>query len=165
MSAPLPTYERVMEALAYDPETGILRNRIARHKSPAGRVLGTPNSKGYLTFRFDGGHYLVHRVAFFMMTGEWPKKLIDHEDRDRANNRWSNIRPATYGQNKANSTPGKNNILGVKGVSRRPGGRFVSRIRHDKRECYLGTFDTRALAAAAYADAAALLHGQFARIH
>jgi hypothetical protein len=53
------------------------------------------------------------------MTGEYPDRKfeMDHKDRDRSNNRFSNLRLATTSQNQANVGLRKDNISGFKGVS------------------------------------------------
>jgi hypothetical protein len=44
---------------------------------------------------------MVHRIAYFLHTGEQPEE-VDHEDGNRANNRASNLRPATSSGNNRN---------------------------------------------------------------
>ena len=36
------------------------------------------------------------------MTGEWPSLEVDHKDRDKSNDRWSNLRLATEEEQHAN---------------------------------------------------------------
>jgi hypothetical protein len=48
-----------------------------------------------------------------MATGNWPDHEIDQEDRNRSNNRWSNLHPATRWQNAANRSIQSNNKLGI----------------------------------------------------
>ncbi|MBR0868931.1 HNH endonuclease [Bradyrhizobium tropiciagri] len=51
-----------------------------------------------------------------MMTGSDPADIIDHEDTDRLNNRWRNLREAANGPNIQNSKLRRDNSSGVKGV-------------------------------------------------
>jgi hypothetical protein len=53
------------------------------------------------------------------MTGDWPENDLDHKDTIRTSNVWTNLRPATRGQNRCNTKAGKNNTLGIKGVTLR----------------------------------------------
>ena len=56
------------------------------------------------------------------------------------------------------------NTVGAKGVYRAGGRRpFRAMIQKDKRRISLGRFETEAAALAAYARAAVVLHGEFAR--
>jgi hypothetical protein len=94
------------------------------------------------------------------MTGEWPEHEIDHEDLNKINNKWKNLRQATGSQNKANIRAQANNKLGVKGVIQRPYNRFEVNLKRK----YIGTFDTIEEASKAYEAAAKEYYGEFTRI-
>lgn len=112
----------IPEVLEYFPETGGMRwkirdaslfedkkSRSAQHSAAnwnaqhAGReAFTTVGSHGYRSGRLQGRGLLLHRVAFVLMTGDWPKALVDHVDGDRLNNRWSNLREASSAQSVRN---------------------------------------------------------------
>jgi hypothetical protein len=90
---------------------------------------------------------------------------VDHVNGNPLDNRRSNIRLATPSQNMMNKKLTKANHSGFKGVSRDPRhahSRWVANITIQRKQKYLGTFDTKELAHAAYCAAAAELHGEFA---
>ena len=60
--------------------------------------------------------YLAHRLAWFYMTGEWPKE-IDHINGSKVDNRFSNLRVASRAQNEANKRVRRDSFTGIKGVS------------------------------------------------
>jgi len=88
------------------------------------------------------------------MTGEWPATTIDHKDRVRSNNRWSNLRLATKQQQQENRSRARNNTSGVTGVTRvRYGKSFRWRAQFERKQpdgsrktFYLGFFDDFELA-------------------
>lgn len=85
---------------------------------------------------------------------------VDHIDKDRTNNRITNLRNSTIAQNLANRGKwGKNKI---KGVFPTDNGRFRSLITIDGKTRYLGTFDTPKQASDAYNEAATDAFGTFA---
>ena len=156
---------RLRELLEYSPETGHFRWRFDRIfggvvNARAGDIAGA-NHQGYVRIRIAGRNYLAHRLAFLYMTGEWPGHLVDHRDRDTSNNRWSNLRQATTSQNAINSRTRADSVLGVKGVHRRPNGRYEAYISRNSRRTYLGVYDTIDEARTARQRAAAMLHGDF----
>ena len=73
------------------------------------------------------------------MVGVFPPKEVDHINRVKSDNRWSNLRPATRVDNMSNLGVAKNNTSGHRGVywySR--DGRWAVRFR--KR--HVGYYDT-----------------------
>ncbi|MCC0067103.1 MAG: HNH endonuclease [Rhodovulum sp.] len=147
--------------MEYDPETGVFRWRVNRQWVKAGAAAGTKHNRGYWAITVDGRSYGAHRLAFLYMIGEWPKGQIDHCDRDRRNNRWGNLRPASHSQNCSNRSVFASSGTGIKGVRRR-GNKFCAQIRRNGQTEYLGTFVTAAEAAVAFNRAARELHGAFA---
>lgn len=127
-----------------------------------GDKAGSPNSDGYIQIGIDGVLHKAHRLAFLWMTGEFPKKFVDHINGDRFDNRWMNLRPATVSENKFNSRLGSNNKSGVKGVTwYPPSQKWRANIAYNKRYVHLGTFETKELAIEFRQLAAELVHGEY----
>jgi hypothetical protein len=148
------TAERLRELLAYDPETGAFTWRVrSGGKSTVGSPAGCDDASGYRKIRVDGRNYYGHRLAFLHMTGTWPQDQADHINRDRADNRWANLREADRSLNARNTGARQRNKLGVKGVHRIPGGSFRAAIHCDGQTRRLGCFSTIEEASAAYARA------------
>lgn len=103
---------------------------------------------------------LMHRTIY----GARPDAFVDHQDGDGLNNRRKNLRSATRSQNAMNAEGHIDSTSGVKGVhwSKRHG-RWKSEICANGKRKHIGLFDTVEDAAAAYAQAASDLHGEFAR--
>ena len=159
------TLERLKERLSYDPETGEWRWKTARRKSLIGQVITHKEGSGYIQFPVEGKNYRASRLAWFYMTGEWPKGLVDHIDRDKTNDRWNNLRIATRSENKANGKTYVNNKLGVKCVTKAKKCRskpYRARINIDGKAFHLGYFATPDEANVAYLNAAKAGFGEFA---
>lgn len=154
------TLGRVNQLFRYDQETGILLRRDTCEE--AGWL---DKSTGYRRVNIDGRKYYVHNVIWFVMTGKYPtKKEVDHQNLDRANNRWLNLRRANPTLQQANRAVASNNKLGVKGVSFcKMTGRYRADIRVNGKSINLGRADTVEEASALYAEAAHRYYGEFAR--
>lgn len=123
--------------------------------------------------RLKGGKrckVLIHRFIRGQLCGDdIDGKNVDHRNRDTLDNRRQNIRVATVGQNRSNSTKklwrgGKSSEY--KGVSwHKHKGKWRAIIVKDKLQRELGYFDSETDAAQAYNRAAIELHGEFARIN
>jgi hypothetical protein len=154
MSGAKPSAKRAHELFNYDPETGKFTRTVevgAKHE-------------GYLMVCIDGKQYPAHRVAWLMMTGEWPSELIDHANMDRMDNRWGNLRAATTAQNQANVPRRSSNKSGWKGVSWfKPNHKWVTFIQAGGKTRNLGYFDCPAAAHFAYVVAAHAAFGEFSR--
>ena len=168
---------RLHELLAYDPDTGVLtgRVRLANGKSKPGQRAGSvARSSGGARWahvkhlkrhvRVDGVLYLEHHVIWAMMKGRWARHEIDHEDTDATNNRWTNLRRATYSQNQRNrginDGPRRTNQSGLKWVRTR---RDRPRSPYQAAVCgvYLGSFKTAEAAHQAAAAYARKTQGKF----
>lgn len=115
--------EEVREAFSYDPLTGDITRLVDRGKAKAGQVLNTKHNSGYLCVRWGAGRIiLLHRLAWFLHTGEQPPVKIDHLDCDGTNNRWDNLRATDNSQNSCNARLSSRNTTGVKGLSRHSSG-------------------------------------------
>lgn len=145
------TTEQIRKIMYYEPETGIITRFDGR------TIIET---YGRYVMRIDGFMYKVPRLIWLYMTGEWPKNLIDHKDRDPSNNRWSNLREATDSQNHQNSAV--RNSLGYKGIDQRGPNLFRARIYVNKERINLGNFRTKEEAAEAYRKAADKHFGEYA---
>jgi HNH endonuclease len=154
---------RLRAVLHYNSKTGEFRWRKRRGgKIRAGDVAGTVPIDRYRIITINGLQYRAHRLAWFYRTGEWCPQVVDHRDGDPSNNRWSNLRRATWSQNNANRRVQRNKTCALKGVSRDRRG-WRATIHKNGQLHYLGTFPTPQAAHAAYVKAARKLHGEFAR--
>ena len=156
------TQERLKQVLTYSPETGLFYWLCNRWRVKAGSRAGSVSpSTGYRIIRLFQKNHAEHRLAWFYMKGEWPPSEIDHDDLNRQNNKWSNLRSATSSQNKANR---RARGAYPKGVSfHKASGLFSSRVYSGGKQISLGYFKTPELAHQAYRDAAPKYHGEFAR--
>lgn len=161
------TVEEVRRRLDYDPATGnftwtgegMPANTASRMK---GKIVRGYVKSGYLIVRICGKQVRAHRLAVFWMTGEWPAEEADHENRDRLDNAWRNIRDASKSENMRNTIARADNSLGVKGVSKLKG-RFVARLTVNGRQVLRRSFDNLEAARRAYRFASFWHHGSFGR--
>lgn len=161
---PSPIPEIARDLLEYDPETGRLWWKEYRNGNCLAGAEAGWTEKGRRRVEIDHKVYLVHRVAYFLHTGEQPPQFLDHRDGDAMNNRFANLRPATRRQNNRNKGKYANNTSGHKGVVYRPEQRkYCARIGYNGRKKHLGVFDTVDEAVAAYQSAAKALYGEFLR--
>ena len=111
-------YDELKAAIAdeidYDPVTGVftwLKPKHGRRKR-----AGARRSDGYMVICVNYTQWLAHRLAWVMTYGEEPPKIIDHIDRNKANNAISNLRDGTDGVNEINMKAHKDSRLGICGV-------------------------------------------------
>lgn len=143
-----------MKDIAYDPGTGLMTLN--------GVPVFVRDSNGYLIIKVGGRYLPQHRVAWKLMTGEWPQAEVDHINRNRADNRWCNLREASKAQNAQNRAVHSNNRLKVRGVrQRKSDGLFEPRIMNKGKAVYLGVYSTieEAMAARKEAEQRMFSHG------
>lgn len=137
------TQERLKELLSYDPETGIFiwlqspRNNVA-----SGSVAGSIDKKGYVRISYKRNIYLAHRLAWFFVYGKWPKKELDHINKNPTDNRIENLRDVTRKQNMENKRLYKSSKTGFSGVTwHSRDKKWNVRIGHYGKRISLGYFD------------------------
>ena len=113
--------KRLKQLLEYDPITGyftwIKRSSPSASRAVVGIRAGTCSGY-YRKLAVDGVIYPEHYLAWLYMEGKFPPQEveIDHIDRNKSNNSWSNLRLATSSQNAANTGKVKRNKSGYAGV-------------------------------------------------
>lgn len=158
------SHDRLKSLLHYDPETGAWTWCVRRGPVGPGSKAGAIRPDGYIQISINGKLYIASRLAWFYMNGVWPENEIDHRDRDKANNRWENLREANRSQNVANCGLRSDNTTGFKGVRFDPRKKspYQVRIHVNGAQKHVGYFGTLVEAAAAYEAAAIREFGQFA---
>lgn len=153
------TAERLREVLDYNPETGVFTWRVIRKGVTVGSRAGTPHSKGYRTIRIDYVAHYEHVLAWLHTHGVRPTDQLDHRNRVRNDNRLSNLRPATGGENNQNVGLLPRNTSGHPGVSwDRRRDKWAVRIGIQGRQKHVGYFTDLEEAAEAYRVAKAKYH-------
>jgi len=169
MSKVNPIPPEIVDSFDYDSETGIITWKISPcprikvgHKAGCKRKRN--RGKGhdvYIKFKYKV--YNASRVAYFLYHGVDPKeKQVDHIDENPLNNKIDNLRLATGSQNQFNRSFQKNNTSGIVGVNwDKKHQKWRARIRHKKKEIFLGYFDDIEEAKAARIAAEKKYRGEF----
>lgn len=158
------TQELLKEYLQYDPISGDFvwlktrGNRTDLVGKRAGTLSGIKKDRLYI--RLFGKRYILARLAYLYMCGEWPKHDIDHIDRNPLNNSWNNLRDATRSQNCANRLSVRKKFRLSKGVTVN-GSKYEAAIKVNKKRIYLGLFSTQEEAAEAYKIASKKFYGEY----
>lgn len=151
------TREFLASLFTYDKRTGVFRRSVDRGPWKAGTEVGTVDGKGYLHVAVNRKFIRLHRLAFFLVTGEVPR-YVDHKNGNKQDNRWKNLRACTQSQNAGNSGMHRHNTSGFRGVSKNSRtGMWHAQIKVNGKQIYLGRFDTPEKAARCY-DRAAKKH-------
>lgn len=99
------TQEYIRSRFDYDPEGFLVwkdHPRLYNHKRKIGQRTGTVNGRGYVVCQLDGKTHFVHRLIFLWHHGYLPE-VVDHDDRNKLNNREDNLFDKSQGQNRQNS--------------------------------------------------------------
>ena len=145
------TAEKLRELLHYDHATGIFTRRVSvASNARAGDVAGSPNGDGYLYICIYSRLHRAHRLAWLYVYGTWPEDQLDHINRNRSDNRISNLRAVTNKQNMQNAGKRRDNTSGYQGVSwHKHGSKWQVGIVHNQKRMHLGLFDDLEAAIAA----------------
>lgn len=116
----------------------------------------------------ENGEIEIRRMSlarFILHLGDDDPRWADHINGDTLDNTRGNLRAVTPTGNARNRGLQRNNKSGFKGVSKHNGSRaaWAAYIAVNGKNLYLGLHPTPELAYAAYCEASARLHGDFAR--
>ena len=141
--------QELRDAFFYDRDSGVIRWKVKSGSSSPGKAAGSLNNTcGYLYVSYLRKKYAVHRLAWALEHGEFPSGQVDHINRNRLDNRISNLRVVTSSENMKNCGMSKTNTSGIKGV-RFHMGKWEAYQSVNDRTVYLGRHDTQDRAAEA----------------
>lgn len=112
----------INEILNYNPITGEITWRVHLKftKGYPGDIAGCLDKKGYRIIRFtfagQSKNFKAHRIAWLIMTGNWPTEDIDHKNGNKSHNAWKNLRLAPGPINHKNRKLSARNSSGTIGV-------------------------------------------------
>ncbi len=148
-------YEAIIDAQDIDSASRFVWNLVfngektiayAKANVPEGVIPGWKSSS-----------VALHQIVF----GANPKLQIDHKNRNGLDCRRKNLRQATRAQNCANRVWPKGTRCPYRGVAP-SGSKWIGKIQRERKQIYLGIFETAEQAAVAYNKAAVEIHGEFA---
>lgn len=149
---PLPDQSYLHECLFYCGITGKLfwRERPLEHFPSAHRqkvwntryagkeCFNRLNCSGYLHGTLDNTGYVTHRIIYKMLHNVEPAE-VDHDNRDRTDNRPQNLNASTHVANNQNKKRNSNNSSGVMGVCFQ---QHAKKWRAKIRNTHIGYFDS-----------------------
>lgn len=146
------SHSELLESLNYNEKTGIFtcNNPQPRSSIKKGDVCGSTEKTGYIRIVVRGKRYSAHRLAWFYVHGVWPRDTIDHINRNKSDNRITNLRDCPYSVNQRNIGVRSNNSSGETGVYFfKRSSKWRSYIRVDGSSICLGTYKNKSQAISA----------------
>lgn len=133
------------QLIHYSKKTGLFtwkEDRGTVYKK--GSIAGGRTKSGYIKITVKGKTHQAHRLAYFYVTGHYPKKkwIVDHINGKRSDNRWCNLRLVEHHENSKNKRISSRNKSGVVGVHR-VGKKWRAGIRIKGKHIHLGTYDNK----------------------
>lgn len=148
------SYEYLSECLHYDPICGVFKwkerplghfatkracsvwNSRFKNTSP-----GCIDAEGYSTFAVSGILLKAHRVAWILITKNWPEHDIDHINGIRHDNSFCNLRAVSRKENSQNQKKRQTNTSGCMGVTRRGSAeKWRVRISFNGKDIHIGDY-------------------------
>jgi hypothetical protein len=148
---PMPPYDELSRHIKYDPDTGVGIWLVSlSNRAQVGTIAGASNNQ-YWHIQYKNKCYKAHRLFWFLQTGQDPGPLtIDHIDQDKLNNKFSNLRLATYNEQEQNKGKRLDNTSGHRGVFwKKDIKKYHARIKNYGKTIHLGYYNTLTEAVAA----------------
>jgi hypothetical protein len=139
---PLPPIERLKEVFAIDDSSPSgLRNLVTRGRLKAGKPAGVKTA-AYWIAAIDKKYYTVQRIVYALHFSCDPgDNLVDHINRNRFDNRVSNLRLVNHHKNATNCGVFSHNTTGVRGVSyNKRDNVYYAQIKINQKTKHLGSF-------------------------
>lgn len=137
----------------YEASTGSFTWSKARRGCSAGKPAGHINREGYLVIKLNYRPVLAHRLAWFLVYGEWPKEGIDHINGERDDNRIANLRsvPHTINMQNKRAAMANNKSCALLGVTwNKQHKKWQAKVVANKRRHHVGYFSDPQSAHEAY---------------
>lgn len=94
-------HKKLLSVVEYNKDTGIFKWKINKSgRAKAGLNVGSVNGDGFVITRIEGKQYLVHRLAWFYINKKWPKRCLTHINKNKSDNRISNLCEYVYTKEK-----------------------------------------------------------------
>ena len=130
------SHSDLISYMHYDKESGIWY-KIKKDGTKTPISMKKLTDSGYHRIGVKNKNYMSHVLAWFYVTGKWPKGVIDHIDLNRSNNKFSNLREVSNSLNAHNSRSKIN-----RGVYKLPSGNWRASICINGIKNHLGVFST-----------------------
>ena len=117
---------------------------------------------GYAVANIGGCVIKIHRLVMGITD---PQQLVDHKNGNTCDNRKKNLRICNRTGNARNKCTAKNCKSGHIGIRKTKEDKYNVRITADRKEIYIGNFDTLEEAIAAREEAEDKYHGEFGSHH
>ena len=169
------TQELLKSMLFYNPDDGVFtwcerdvkwfktqRDCNAWNTRYSNKEAGSLNKKRmYITIHIFKKRYSCHHLAYFYMTGKWPKEDIDCIDGDYTNVRFNNIRECSRSDTRYKTIKpiGNNELIGAH--FHKKTGKYTSAIKSNGKVTILGLFNTQEEAHQAYVEAKRQISPEF----
>ena len=136
------TQDELKQLLRYNPETGLFTRvkKSANGRAKVGDIAGGYDLNGYNTIKLNGSRYYGHRLVWLYVYGYFPKE-IDHIDRNKSNNKLSNLRSVTRKENMLNKPSYLGEYRGIWFNKKWNNHQVYARI--DGKAIYCGSFKTK----------------------
>lgn len=86
------TQRELKRCVIYDPLTGIFKRKrgVQGHKRDS--ICGAIGKTGYRYISINSKLHKASRLAFLYMEGYFPENDVDHINRNKTDDKWSNLR-------------------------------------------------------------------------
>ena len=162
----LPSLERLQYLFELDSKSpsGLRWKNVTSNRMRVGDVAGAKTKEGYWTVSVDYCSYRVHRIVFYLKTGENPGGFdVDHIN---GVSDVFNLRLATPSQNQGNRKKFKSKYSKFKGVTwDQARNKWKAHITIDKKTTNLGRFNCEIECTKVYNKAAVKHFGEYARLN
>ena len=110
------TKELVQNLFDYVEDGTLLWKNPTSRSVKVGDKAGSTDKIGYVIVRISGKAYKAHRIIWLYHYGYMPENDLDHIDRNKSNNRITNLREVSKMCNLRNRGVLKSNTSGITGV-------------------------------------------------